>query len=79
MKCQYSDHKWLEYLFWSLGKHFIRLQHVKIFKMVQNEVVKSSEKKLQNKTINLPNYIFSAHTLIAQLFFQSFGDISPLV
>ena len=27
-------------------------------------MVKSSQKKLQNMTINLPSYIFTAHTLI---------------
>ena len=35
----YSDiihtYKWLEYFLWSLRKHFIRLQHIAIFEMVQ--------------------------------------------
>ena len=35
-------------------------------------MVKPSQKKLQNMTINLPGYIFSAHTLVhlAFLFIQ---------
>ena len=32
---QYQRFKWLEYLLWSLGKHFIRLKHIKIFETMQ--------------------------------------------
>ena len=28
-------YKWLEYFLWSLTKHFIRLQHIAIFEMLQ--------------------------------------------
>ena len=31
--------KRLEYLLWSLGKRFIGLKHIKIFKTVQNKIV----------------------------------------
>ena len=33
--CSTDIYKWLEYLFQSLGKHFIRLQHIKIFEAEQ--------------------------------------------
>ena len=30
-----DTYKWLEYFLWSLTKHFIRLQHIAIFEMLQ--------------------------------------------
>ena len=30
-----DSYKWLEYLLWSLGKRFIRLQYIKIIETVQ--------------------------------------------
>ena len=34
-RCSTNTYKWLEYLFQSLGKHFIRLQHIKILEAEQ--------------------------------------------
>ena len=46
----------------------------------KTQTVKSSQKKLQNRTINLPKKIFSAHTLICQAcFFIHFVEHLPLV
>ena len=43
-------------------------------------MVKLSQKKLQNKTINLASYIFNAHTLIPHTsFFIHFIELLALV
>ena len=43
-------------------------------------MVNLSQKKLQNKIINLPSYIFNAHTMIPQTsFFIHFIEFLPLV
>ena len=53
-RCSIDSCKWLEYLLWSLGKCFIRLQHIKIFETVQ----KSSD-KIVSKEAPENNYYFA--------------------
>ena len=45
IQCSIDTCKWLEHLFWSLGKHIIRLQHIKIFETLQklNDKIVSKE------------------------------------
>ena len=57
-------YKWLGYLLWLLGKHFIRLQYIRIFKTLQKSDSKIISNKLQYRNINLLRYIFSIHTHI---------------
>ena len=66
--------KWLEYLLWLLGKHFIRQKHIKIFKMVQKSNKKLSQKKLQHMTINFHSYIHiqGQYFYTTGFFFNSF-------
>ena len=54
--------------------------YYEILRWCKNLTVKLSQKKLQNKTINLPSYIFNAHTLILQAtFFIHLIKCLPLV
>ena len=36
---------------------------LRFWRRYKNQAVKSAQKKLQNKTINLPSYVFSGNTL----------------
>ena len=47
-----------------LGKRFIRLQYIRIFKTLQKSDSKIISNKLQYKNINLLSYLFSTHTHI---------------
>ena len=74
IRCSIASCKGLECLLQSFGKYFIRLKH--ILRRWKNQTTKSSQKKLQNTTINLPSYIFRVHTLILLAsFFHSFCQL----
>ena len=55
-------------------------EYIKIFETVQKSNRKIIKKKLQNKTIHLPSYIFKPLTMIPQAsFFIHFDEPLPLV
>ena len=63
-----------------LGKRLSENSVLRFLRQCKNQTAKLSKKKLQNKTINLPSYIFIVHTLIPQTsFFIHFIELSPLV
>ena len=49
--------------------------------IVQNQTTKSSQKKLQNRTINLSSYIFRVHNLILlpSFFIHFVVELFPVV
>ena len=64
-----------------VGKMPCQTTTLRFSRRCKNQTAKSSQKKLQNMTINLPSYIFRAHTLIllTSFFIHFVVELLPIV